>query len=1247
MWFLLLFLQISATQGLNVTLRASTSPCQGRLEVYNSNREWGLVCHYGWKKENGEVVCRSLGCGDHVHSGIEEVRYKDQPRPELYFMDQVQCRSDGESLWKCPFVEPKDPKKCKGDSFVAVDCSGNVTLRLNLNGQTDKCAGAVEFQTHNSIIGVCNSNWDKPKADMVCKELGCGDHYYIPKAGIFKTEQIKKNVQLNCVGNEKYSWQCMEPAADCKDRANVICSKHRRFRLRGGNNVCSGSVEEYNFPKKSWDPLKQKDVNPDYICTQLNCGSTGNFTNDNGTNILTCSDNVRLGNFTSKCFGDVYVVVNGAEYGVCYPDWSQDLLRQLGKVVCRELGCGEVMDVKRGSWNTGLLSNVECQGDEESLWHCLAKHEHRSHRCDTTKVTCSGSLDVRLKDGLGQCSGRVEVKWEESWWSIQHDKLTENINMVCKHLGCGSFGTMPEKLFANGNLQTLKQWSLKCKSPSAKLHECFEKTNLPQTQREVMKIMCEEEQLMFFEGDSPCRGRVRITSVDGTEPKGEIRKNVSDICNTMQCGNLLSFEREPNITSVNVTCSGSVNVKLQNPTAERCWGAVEICRGDKCGGVCRETWTSEHSHKICQNLGCGDSVQSESFMTDVKLSVNDYSVHCSKYVQKMSMCNFIPIKDSCTSPAQVICTGSIKARLEDPRDKCAGIVSLFYAGTWTPVCRDGLNRALNNAICKELDCGELADSLDKELELEGIQCPSTAKSVSECDSKTISRKRKCHVGFLTCTGHKRLLLFNKEHACKGPVYMYTQKETLLVSSQGWGKEEGQMLCQYLQCGSYKTHSSISKDDTHASNWWNKTYNCSGKMNMWECERNDQPVQLQQQLHIECDAEPAVRLSENCSGEVLIDNKTVCQRESQWTNDMSNDLCDSLKCGKAIHYWSTSDPTKKSWQLSCNGKETLLGQCSRTEARCQKISVACQSSLSSRLSSTEKCGGKLVIKYDKWHYICGDTKNTEVCGVLNCTNTAQKPVDEKQIARDKNVSIHCPPRYYSFSQCVESSQAISCKPAEIRCEGYIEPQESSSAGLIVGLILAVLVLVVLVFMWINRKRLLLALRNYRNNKEKDIRVNGNEMDSMDDGDLSERKASLLDRDDYEDVDSVEKSGEEDEEDDKSQGSSGTEYDDIEGQANSRSASQTFNNDHLNQPLLPKRPENLLDQDLYEVETEKEDYDDVMSIEATHEENLETTKPEARVYVDLEAGADSDSEAGIGTNRTGKVVTTEVEVHSLAE
>lgn len=99
------------------------------------------------------------------------------------------------------------------------------------------------------------------------------------------------------------------------------------------------------------------------------------------------SDNVKLRNFTSACFGAVNVAVNGVDLGVCYSD---ALSRNLGKVVCRELKCGEVLDVKQHEQiGNGWLSNVECQGDEESLWHCPAKHQNIG--CHSTKVICSGT----------------------------------------------------------------------------------------------------------------------------------------------------------------------------------------------------------------------------------------------------------------------------------------------------------------------------------------------------------------------------------------------------------------------------------------------------------------------------------------------------------------------------------------------------------------------------------------------------------------------------------------------------------------------------------------------------------------------------------------------------------------------------------------------------------------------------------------------------------------------------------------
>ncbi|XP_051740140.1 protein PFF0380w-like isoform X2 [Ctenopharyngodon idella] len=169
-------------------------------------------------------------------------------------------------------------------------------------------------------------------------------------------------------------------------------------------------------------------------------------------------------------------------------------------------------------------------------------------------------------------------------------------------------------------------------------------------------------------------------------------------------------------------------------------------------------------------------------------------------------------------------------------------------------------------------------------------------------------------------------------------------------------------------------------------------------------------------------------------------------------------------------------------------------------------------------------------------------------------------------------------------------------------GYIEEVKSEvNSGLIVGLSLAVLGLI-MVFMWMNRKRLLLALRHYRNKNGKDINSDRNEMNNMEkeDRDLTQGNASLLEYDDYEDVDSDKnKIGDEDA-DDRSQGSSGNEYDDIEGQNGDISPHQTHIDDDL--PLHPKRPDNILDQDTYEVETEnQEEYDDVMPVEAAANEN----------------------------------------------
>lgn len=50
-----------------------------------------------------------------------------------------------------------------------------------------------------------------------------------------------------------------------------------------------------------------------------------------------------------------------------------------------------------------------------------------------------GADEMRLSNGTGPCSGRVEVKHEEKWGTVcDGDWTIEDAEVVCKQLQCGS-----------------------------------------------------------------------------------------------------------------------------------------------------------------------------------------------------------------------------------------------------------------------------------------------------------------------------------------------------------------------------------------------------------------------------------------------------------------------------------------------------------------------------------------------------------------------------------------------------------------------------------------------------------------------------------------------------------------------------------------------------------------------------------------------------------------------------------------
>ncbi|XP_068050949.1 scavenger receptor cysteine-rich type 1 protein M130-like, partial [Anomalospiza imberbis] len=368
---------VTCTDAVELRLVGSSSPCAGRVEV-KLQGQWGSVGDDSWDMEDAEVVCQQLGCGS--ASGAYYARDTFGSGDWLISLTEVDCSGNEATLWDCK-IRGWGPYNSSVHVWdTAVVCQGF----SRLVGGDGACAGRLEVRQGRAWVGVCEDQVDMKAAQVVCRELGCGEALAIPG------------------------------------------------RARFGRG--SGSFWEGGFQCNGTEPLLS-------ACARRPPRSQG----CSGPASVTCSSytGFRLGNSSSGCSGRVEVAVRGTWGSVCASEW--DLAD--AHVLCRHLGCGRAFSVPPGgSFGSGegplRPDAFGCSGSERHPGECpvavLGKPPCAPG--NAAAVNCSGRVEsLRLVEGETRCDGFLELAISTGAWRRVPGEvsLVRNFSKVCWELGCG------------------------------------------------------------------------------------------------------------------------------------------------------------------------------------------------------------------------------------------------------------------------------------------------------------------------------------------------------------------------------------------------------------------------------------------------------------------------------------------------------------------------------------------------------------------------------------------------------------------------------------------------------------------------------------------------------------------------------------------------------------------------------------------------------------------------------------------
>uniref|UniRef100_UPI003AAE4CA7 scavenger receptor cysteine-rich type 1 protein M130-like n=1 Tax=Centroberyx gerrardi TaxID=166262 RepID=UPI003AAE4CA7 len=573
-------LQITCSE--SVRLVDGTSLCSGRLEV-KTNQFWSSVCEADFDQQDAEVVCRELGCG--APSVLQGALYGEVEAP--MWTEEFQCEGSESVLLDCG-SSGSARNTCSPGKAVGLTCSAD---DVRLVGGASRCAGGLEMKQHGDWKPVEDKYWNLKSAAVVCRQLDCGS--------AVSTERRKDSssrsvwwIRSSCLQSGSTLRECVETeSVSSSSSLQITCSES--VRLVDGTSLCSGRLEVKT--NQFWSSVCEADFDQqdaEVVCRELGCGApsvlqgalygeveapmwTEEFQCEGSESVLldcgssgsarntcspgkavglTCSaDDVRLVGGASRCAGGLEVKQHGDWRPVddLFSDWNL----KSAAVVCRQLDCGSAVSTERRK-----------DSSSRSVWwirsSCLQSGSTLREFVSTWSVSSSSSLQitcsesVRLVNGTSLCSGRLEVKSNQSWSSVcEADFDQQDAEVVCRELGCGAPSVLQGALY--GEVEA-PMWTkeFQCEGNESVLLDCGSSGSARNTcsPGKAVGLTCSADDVRLVGGASRCAGGLEMKQHGDWRPVGDLfsdwdLKTAAVVCRQLDCGSAVSTGRREDSSS--------------------------------------------------------------------------------------------------------------------------------------------------------------------------------------------------------------------------------------------------------------------------------------------------------------------------------------------------------------------------------------------------------------------------------------------------------------------------------------------------------------------------------------------------------------------------------------------------------------------------------------------------------------------------------------------------------------------------